>query len=410
MKLLRLSLLLLCGCGPAVNGTWRGPALVTLGGRLTLKDGLNVGSGVRLAIAWYPDMGGETPTPPRAIVTEEVEYTGSFPQNFTFPLFAPPPKAALQVVRHDDGSEGEAAVGQLLAYEDLDGDGQLTVDAQGHSGDRILGSTAGAGPFDFFSSEQRDVIAWVKKADDLGFAEQGMKPGYNLLRATSPFEPVTVLPLDTAIPLQMTGDPRMALIVCPEAYAEPQPEQACGVTVWATPAVSGTITMREDGALDAFIVVQAGGQTTGAASVTINGIAVPVDDAGFGYMLTETTPSVLRVGQNVIEVELAGYQPLQLEATVPGRFELSAPATVRAGTSIDVSWTVAAGATQYSASLFVESESSPSTLTSETRSTLLVPNLAGAGLLTVTAYDRISLGRSSVLGLSERSVMINVVP
>ena len=416
MKTLIAALLLsTAACGPAVNGTYRGPPLLTLGGQLTLAEGVSVGSGVRLAIAWYPNLGGDTPRPPRAIATEELAYTGTFPQNFTFRLYGPPAQAALEVVTHEDGTVGEAAVGQLLAYEDLDGDGQLTVDASGRSGDRILGSTAGAGPFDFFSSEERLVVAWVKGADDLGLAPQGMTPGYNLVRATHPLVPPEVLPLDTPFRLRMTGEPRLALIVCPEAYADPDREQACGVTVWATPAVNGSITLQDDGTLDAFVMVQVGGQTTGAARVAINGTPVLVDSSGLSYALSEATPSVLRLGRNVVSIEVAGYSPLLLEATVPERFELTSPlagARVAPGSSLQVSWTAAAGATHYLASMFVDAPGSKTDteLTTGLGATLVVSDTAGAGQLTVTAFDRLTFSRSAVLGLSERAISLDVAP
>ena len=96
-KLWLLSCALWLACGPAVNGTWRGPPLITVGGQLTLKEGLSVGSGVRLAIAWYPNLVSNVPAPPRAIATEELSYTGTFPQNFTFPLYAPPTRAAPKI-------------------------------------------------------------------------------------------------------------------------------------------------------------------------------------------------------------------------------------------------------------------------------------------------------------------------
>ncbi|MDP1821639.1 MAG: hypothetical protein Q8L48_00270 [Archangium sp.] len=400
-------------CGPAVNGTWKGPPLVTLGGQLTLKEGLTVGSGVRLAIAWYPNLAGDNPTPPRAIATEEVAYSGTFPQNFTFRLYGPPAQAALEVVRSEDGSEGEAAVGQLLAYEDLDGDGQLSVTTAGTSPDRILGSTAGAGPFDFFSSEQRDLVAWVKRADDLGLASAGMVPGYNLLRATSPFLAPQVLPLDTPIPLRMTGDPRLAIIVCPEAYANPDAEVACGVRVWATPAVNGSISLREDGGLDAFVLVQSQGVTTGAALVTVNGVPLPLDSSGLAYSLSEQAPSVLRIGRNTVSVELAGYSPLLLEATVPARFEVTAPASgarVAPGAPLQVSWTAAAGATQYGASLFVDGPGAPSdtVITSTLGATVVAPSISGPGEVSVTAWDHLTFARAALTGMSVRTVPVSV--
>jgi hypothetical protein len=396
----------LVACGPAVNGTWRGPPLLTLTGQLSLKEGLALERGVRLAIAWYPNLAGDVPVAPRSIVTEELEYTGIFPQRFSFPLYAAPAREALEVVTREDGTVGEAAVGQLFAYEDVDGDGRLTVDADGHSPDRILGSTAGAGPFDFFSNEQRDVVAWVKEADELGLASEGMKPGYNLLRVTSPVRPPRVMPLDTSIPLVLTGDPRLALIVCPEAYADPQAETACGVTVWSTPAVNGSISLRE-GALDVFVSVQ-----NGARSVTVNGTALEPDSSGQIFTLSEPSANVLRVGVNSVVVDAPGFQPITLEAIVPTPFDFVTPVAgeaLKAGEAVRVEWTQAVGATLYSPSLSAV-QTGDSTLVEGLSATLRVPAEPGPAMFEVTAFDRLAFSRSTVNGMTMRSVEVQIVP
>lgn len=401
--------LVLLSCGPAVNGTYRGPPLVTLTGQLTLAPSLTLEHGVRLAVAWYPNLAADTPVAPRAIATEELEYTGSFPQRFSFPLHAAPAQAAREVVTAEDGTRGEAAVGQLLAYEDVDGDGQLTVDAAGRSVDRILGSTAGAGPFDFFSSEQRDVVAWVKNADDLGLGHAGMKPGYNLLRFSSPLTEPAVLPLDTSIPLALTGDPRLQLIVCPEAYATPDPGQACGVPVWLTPPLNGALTLREDGDFDVFVMVQGG-----ARRVTVNGVDVPTTDPDrVTFAMTyAAAEGVVHVGVNTVVVDARGFEPLQLAATVPARFEVTSPQPgqrLAPGGTLRAEWTEALGATLYSVNLGVGA-ASDGTLTAARTVELRVPAEQGPGELSVTAFDKLGLGRTTMSGLSVRSVPIQVGP
>lgn len=403
MKRLFVIAMLLAGCGPAVNGTWRGPALVTLSGQLSLKEGLTLTQGVRLAIAWYPNLAADTPVAPRSIVTEELEYTGVFPQRFQFPLYAAPARQALEVVTSEE-RVSEAAVGQLFAYEDMNGDEQLTVDARGHSPDRILGSTAGAGPFDFFSSERRDVVAWVKHADDLGLASQGMKAGYNLLKVTSPVRPPEVMPLDAPIPLVLTGDPRLALIVCPEAYANPDAETACGVTVWSTPPVNGSITLRDDGVLDAFVSVQ-----NGARGVTVNGVALEPDPSGQVFTLYEKMSSALRVGANTVVVDALGFQPLTLEAVVPSQFDLVVPGPLKAGERARFEWGKAIGASYYSPSIG-SMTGGESDLVEGTSATLLVPPDPGPGIFSVTAFDRLAFTRSAVNGMSIRSVDVTIVP
>lgn len=406
-----LVLLALSACGPALTGHSRGPTLATLGGQLSLGQGVALKGDVRLGIAWYPDISADDPQPPKAIVTEELRYSGTFPQAFTFRLTAPPPRDALAPVVEPGAPAAAAALGQLFAYEDLDGDGRLTLDASGRASDRILGSSAGAGAFDFYTAAERWLVLWAQDGATLELT--GVRPGYNLLRYSQPLTPPEVLPLESPIPLALSAEPRLALLACPEAYVDPlQLEEACGVRVWSTPSVSATIAHNDDGSLDAFVLV---GNGAGASStVRINGELVPAD-SGAAHTLYEATPRVLRVGENVIEVEQAGFEKLTLKAVVPARFEVTAPAagaTVKAGSTLDASWTLAAGATLYTASLTVEGApmASSSEFSAATSARLVVPAGAGMGDLSVAAYEHLPLARASALGLSVRHVALVVTP
>ena len=221
-----------------------------------------------------------------------------------------------------------------------------------------------------------------------------------------------MLPLETSIPITLTAEPRLALIACPEAYADPQPEVACGVRVWETPEVNGTIALQDDGAIDAFVMVRAGGETSSTATVRINGTVIPRDGSNLAHSLVEATPSVLHTGVNVIAIEQPGYQPLTLQAVVPARFDVTAPAanaTLLANDSIDVTWTAATGATRYAASLFVDGAMpTDSEFVPTTTARLKVPDGAGPGQLSVVAYDCFSLNRAAVFGLSVRTVNVTV--
>jgi hypothetical protein len=411
MKKLLVALLALTACGPAVNGGYRGLPVATLGGMLSLKDGLTISHEVRLAIAWYPDLSAESPTPPRAIVTEEISYTGAFPQNYSFRLYGPPtPEAIAQIFGQGGTPEGRAAVGQLVAYEDLDDDGQLSLDAKGRATDRILGSTAGAGAFDFYTTATRYLVLWTQDGADLGLP--GVQPGYNLLRYENPLSPPEALPLTSSIPIALTAEPRLALIACPEAYLAPQPEMACGVRVWDTPEVNGTITLQDNGGIDAFVLVSAGGQTSSTATVRVNGTVVPHDSSNLAHSLVEPTPSVLHTGVNVIVIEQPGYEPLTLQAVVPARFDVTSPAadaTLVAGSTITARWTPATGATRYAASLFVDGAMPSNTeFVTGTSAPVKVPDGAGTGQLSIVAYDRFALSRAAIFGLSVRNMNVTV--
>ncbi len=82
------------------------------------------------------------------------------------------------------------------------------------------------------------------------------------------------------------------------------------------------------------------------------------------------------------------------------------------GSALPVSWTAAAGATQYAASIFLETsgESSETEFTSGLSTTLITPRTSGSGQLTVTAYDRLTFARAAVVGTSERRLALEVTP
>ncbi len=129
---------------------------------------------IRLAVAWYADtttLGG-----PQAIVTEDVEYQGSFPLDYSFSLYGPPPDAALNASTVA-GATFRAAWGVLIAYEDLNGDGQLDLIPDGGSPiDLILATSIG----DIFNGDPAANPVRVAYIDGQAPASlEGFTAGYN---------------------------------------------------------------------------------------------------------------------------------------------------------------------------------------------------------------------------------------
>lgn len=62
--------------------------------------------------------------------------------------------------------------------------------------------------------------------------------------------------------------------------------------------------------------------------------------------------------------------------------------------------------------MFVDSPGplSETVLTSGLEATVVLPDAAGLGQLTVSAFDRITFARAAVLGISERQVPLEVAP
>src|SRR5581483_11148501 len=79
-------------CGSATGPGYQGQPLFTIGGQMTTQSAAPQGP-IRLAVAWYAE--GTTLGGPQAIVTQDVEYQGTFPLDYTFSFFGPPPDSAL---------------------------------------------------------------------------------------------------------------------------------------------------------------------------------------------------------------------------------------------------------------------------------------------------------------------------
>jgi hypothetical protein len=196
------------GCDHATTGRYAGPPLATVRGQMSLAGGVDLGSRpVRLSLAWFPGFAHDLVTPPKQLITQDLEYTGSFPQDFSFELYALPPADALLPV--GDGSGATAAFGLLIAYQDLDGDRELTPSQDQPLKDAVLGTSVAAAPFDRRTADAY-VIVWSDRASDVADG------GFTLVRTPPDGGADEVLALATGrVPLVLGSDPRQGLWAAP---------------------------------------------------------------------------------------------------------------------------------------------------------------------------------------------------
>jgi hypothetical protein len=416
--LLLASASLLLGCPeptpipvPTPDGGVEPPPLATLKVQLSLDAGVTVSGDVRLALVWHPLPGGSdggTPAP-GDIASQELGAAGPLGQPFTVGFFEPPPETALS---HPEGDpSGAFALGSVVAYEDLDHDGHLTVGSQGATTDRVLGSTsAGPGALNYLSPGY--WVVWLRTGSELESPSTlGLRgvPGYNLVYFRDLVAPAELVPLDNTIPLELTAAPRLQLVLCPGAYVTGA-EQACGAHVWDAPETVGSIVLNDNGSMYAGVMVKGPG-----AKVVVNGVEIPEglwEDEYESFQLDEAAPSVLRVGVNDVVVQADGYEPVTLQVTVPARFEVTSPAsgsTLHQGSALTATWTPAAGATAYSAGLTVGQLSDRKTVRGP-QAALTVPAATGKGTLWISAVDVACWSRVNVVGASVRTVTYDVAP
>lgn len=191
---------------PGATGTdYQGEPLFTVSGQMSLVSGQAPSAPIRLAASWYPEQGQASA--PQAILTQEVQYQGSFPLNYTFNFYGLPPKDALNEVVLG-GQTYRVAWGILMAYEDRNGNGQLdTIPAQGSPVDHVLGTSIGDA-FNGGSPAQQTWVAYIDGAVPPSWS--GFSPGYNLWMNQA------VAPPGTPVPLALDNTNELDFFVCEE--------------------------------------------------------------------------------------------------------------------------------------------------------------------------------------------------
>lgn len=342
---LSAALAVLAACQqPATGPKYQGEPLFSVKGEMSLTGSGTAPSGpIRLAIGWYPD--DASSSAPRALVTQEVQYQGSFPLNYTFSFYGVPPAGALSDYT-SNGVTTRAAFGVLMAYEDLNGNGELDSIPQGGSPiDRVLGSSLG----DVYNGDALADPVYVAYVDGQPPASwTGYGPGYNLQQGGD------IVPASTPVPIPLQQTNELNFLVCEEfisgsSYGFDLP---CNIAPTDGVRVIGNV-YRSEGVGGVSLRITDGTAPITTAQVELNGAPVAysaADGLYVGYGLPVNAP-----GRNTVRVIANGQPARVFEMDAPADFALQAPlegARLLAGTPLDVQWTRAAGASFYQAGAF----------------------------------------------------------
>ncbi|MBZ4416836.1 hypothetical protein [Myxococcus sp. RHSTA-1-4] len=353
---LLLSLFTLSACGggntpppPTTNPPPAEKPLATLQGQLAPTPGTEVTRPVRLALAWYPGLLTEGPGPvsnPLGIVTEDVAYPGGFPASYTFDVTSPPPAEAL--VQLGDGMRGRGSVGILLAYDDRNGNTTLdTIPADGTPVDRVLGASL---------AWTRPPAFMVVYLDSAQAPATGLKQGFNLVRITDNLTS-QVVPLTTPIPLSLHDDPMLDAFVCEAAWDDTVEQAPCGLgdeePVEGLLTLGGELVVNGTRA-DVSLEVRRDGESVKAAQVTVGDEVATYDATLERYTLhLEDTSGTLGSGLVTVMAKV-GEAEVARTVVVPGDFQVTwptLPMSYSPGASVRVAWTLARGASDYTASV-----------------------------------------------------------
>lgn len=378
------------------------PPLSTLRGSLALGHGVTAPADLRVAVLWFPSDDTAMPARPRGAESGPLLATSPLASEWTLDLFAEPPLEARGDFSSPGGGTGLRSVGALVLFRDVDGDGRLTLDAQGDSNDELVGSSAGVMPFDVDGPGLRHLVVW--RSGMLGADEAGYRPGFNLVSIDEAFAPPVVLPATTPIPLVVTRDPRHALTFCEAAYASERAEYACGQLVFRTPQVVA-IVARSEGALFATVNVLSGPRLVPNARVRLNGVEIFGDGEG-GYVHYELFPLLIKEGLNSVRVDAPGLEPVKVEVVLPTSPAFVAPvlnAKFAPGAAIDVSWTGADEAETFDVSVTTESGGGDFVTTTARQATLTAPETPGPATVRISATTQRLRARHVGLGMVDEA-------
>jgi hypothetical protein len=284
-------------------------------------------------------------------VTQDVEYSGTFPSAFTFHLYDLPPAAALIPSRDGTGHE---AYGVLVAYADENGNGELDAIAKGGPAiDKLWGATSSI--FDVNSPSYWIQYSDVVPPTPTSWWPAGSQKGFNLVETfiddQGHLKTVT-LPFSTQVPVLLSGENELNALVCKFDYladtdvALANPLNGCGLP--ATPGIlrvnasfrrsvseTATGTTTSD---DTFITLSDDANWVDGATVTINGVLASAHGGG----VYESTTRLNALGEiNVAVIAAPGRATQTVSLKLPKQESFTSPvagATFTPGARVAFSW------------------------------------------------------------------------
>jgi hypothetical protein len=374
------------------------PVLFSVGGPLELRGAAPEGR-VRFGVAWFPALAVGAPERPRGASSGTVAVVPPLPARWGLDLTAAPPLEARGLVETAQGATGAISYGVLVAFRDGDGDETLVIDADGRSRDVVLGSSAGAMPFDFEAPAEQYLLVWREGL--IGDDEPAYAPGFNLVRVTGARRVLSVMPPRLDVPLALTQDPRLALTFCDEAFAAPAPEFPCGQRLYASPTVVSELASSPAGA-SLRITVRAGQRLITDAVVTVDGWLLPEADGA--YSLEEPFPSLLVPGLHTVRVEAPGLETVMLtqpQLVAPQLLAPSSDEPLALNSVAQVRWGATLGASRYGVALTAAGVELFSGTTSDLVSEVPLPAEPGEVELRLRSEREQATGRHRVRASAE---------
>lgn len=349
---------------------------------------------LRFGIVWFRALGASPAVRPSGASSSPRTFDA--PSRWSLDLTEPPPFAARGAYTTPGGGSGLISYGIVVAFRDADGDGRLTVDTDGYSGDELYGSSAGAMPFDLDDPGAHHAIVW--REGTLGSDEGFLRTGFNRAQLVGE----RLFPAETTHVL-ISGDLRAGLMFCAEAFTADS-SFGCGQRLFRTPAISGQVS-DAPGGLTATFSVRAGPRAASDVTLTLNGWLLARDGDTWNHV--EASHAVLRPGRNTVHLDGVGLAPTTIEFVLPTRFTLESARTHRAGALAHLEWKESTGAQSYRVRL-ASSGVELSTETSDPWIDLTLPPKQGQASLVVSAVNVAAEGRHLVISHTDSAMELDL--